>query len=54
MSRFEALIRRVDEALAEASAGVDASKIADLARQRSELERALLGRGGLARTVARS
>ncbi len=42
MSRFEALIRRVDEALSEASAGVDASKIADLARQRSELERALL------------
>ena len=42
MSRFEALIRRVDEALSEASAGIDASKIADLARQRSELERALL------------
>ena len=42
MSRFEALIRRVDEALSEASAGADASKIADLARQRSELERALL------------
>ena len=42
MSRFHDLLRRVDEALAEASArGGDAVKIADLAEKRVELERAL-------------
>jgi ATP-binding cassette subfamily F protein 3 len=41
MSRLEALLRRVDEALSAASAGGDALKLADLARQRSDLERAL-------------
>ena len=42
MSRFQDLLRRIDEALAEASAtGGDALKIADLARRRGELERAL-------------
>ena len=43
MSRFQDLLRRVDEALMEASAGGgDALKIADLARRRGELERALI------------
>ncbi|HLY00670.1 MAG TPA: ABC transporter ATP-binding protein, partial [Roseiarcus sp.] len=43
MSRFHDLLRRVDEALAEASAGDgDALKVADLAAKRAELERALL------------
>ena len=42
MSRFQDLLRRIDEALAEASArGGDALKIADLAAQRGDLERAL-------------
>jgi ATP-binding cassette, subfamily F, member 3 len=42
MSRFHDLLRRVDEALMEASAaGGDALKIAGLARRRGELERAL-------------
>jgi len=42
MNRFHDLLRRVDEALAEASArGGDAGKIADLAEKRAELERAL-------------
>ena len=41
MSRFQDLLRRVDEALMEASAGGDARKIADLAQRRGELERAL-------------
>ena len=42
MNRFHDLLRRVDEALAEASArGGDAVKIADLAEKRVELERAL-------------
>ena len=42
MSRFQDLLRRVDEALMEASAaGGDALKIADLAQRRGELERAL-------------
>jgi len=43
MNRFHHLLRRVDEALAEASArGGDAVKIADLAEKRVELERALI------------
>ncbi len=42
MSRFQELLRRVDDALTEASAaGGDALKIADLASKRSDLERAL-------------
>ena len=41
MRRFEDLLRQVDEALAEAGAGGEAAKIADLASKRSELERAL-------------
>jgi len=42
MNRFHDLLRRVDEALAQASArGGDAVKIADLAEKRIELERAL-------------
>ena len=42
MSRFQDLLRRVDQALAEASApGGDALKIADLADKRADLERAL-------------
>jgi len=42
MNRFQDLLRRVDEALAEASApGGDALKIADLAEKRAGLERAL-------------
>src|SRR5271166_4688481 len=42
MNRFHDLLRRVDEALAQASArGGDAVKIADLAEKRFELERAL-------------
>jgi ATP-binding cassette subfamily F protein 3 len=42
MSRFQDLLRRVDAALAEASArNGDAVKIADLAAKRAELERAL-------------
>ncbi len=42
MSRFQDLLRRVDEALMEASAaGGDALKMADLAERRGELERAL-------------
>jgi ATP-binding cassette, subfamily F, member 3 len=42
MSRFQDLLRRVDEALAQASArNGDALKIADLAAKRVELERAL-------------
>ena len=43
MSRFQDLIRRVDGALAEASAcGGDALKMAELAARRSDLERALI------------
>ncbi|HKN30502.1 MAG TPA: ABC-F family ATP-binding cassette domain-containing protein [Roseiarcus sp.] len=42
MSRFQDLLRRVDEALMEASAGGgDARKIAELAQRRGELEHAL-------------
>ena len=42
MNRFQDLLRRVDEALAEASArGGEALKIAELAAKRAELERAL-------------
>jgi ATP-binding cassette subfamily F protein 3 len=42
MSRFQDLLRRVDQALAEASApGGDALKIGDLADKRADLERAL-------------
>ena len=42
LSRFHDLLRRVDEALAEASAGGgDALKVADLASKRADLERAL-------------
>ena len=42
MSRFQDLLRRIDEALMEASgAGGDALKIAELAQRRGELERAL-------------
>ncbi len=42
MTRFHDLLRRVDEALAEASArGGDPVKIAELAAKRAELERAL-------------
>jgi len=43
MNRFHDLLRRVDEALAEASAnGGEALKIAELAAKRAELERALM------------
>ena len=43
VSRFQDLLRRVDEALMEASAGGgDALKIADLAQRRADLERALI------------
>ena len=42
MTRFQDLLRRVDEALAKASArNGDAAKIAELAAKRAELERAL-------------
>jgi ATP-binding cassette subfamily F protein 3 len=42
MSRFQDLLRRVDEALTQASArNGDAAKIAELAAKRAELERAL-------------
>ena len=42
MTRFQDLLRRVDEALAEAgAAGGDALKLADLAARRGELEKAL-------------
>ena len=42
MSRFQDLLRRIDEALTEASAaGGDAIKLVDLAQRRGELERAL-------------
>ena len=42
MNRFQDLLRRVDQALAEASApSGDALKIADLAEKRADLERAL-------------
>jgi ATP-binding cassette subfamily F protein 3 len=43
LNRLHDLLRRVDEALAEASArGGDATKVADLAAKRAELERALM------------
>jgi ATP-binding cassette subfamily F protein 3 len=43
MNRFQDLLRRVDEALAQASArNGDAAKIADLAAKRAELERAII------------
>jgi ATP-binding cassette subfamily F protein 3 len=43
LNRFHDLLRRVDEALAEASArGGDATKVAELAAKRAELERALM------------
>jgi ATP-binding cassette, subfamily F, member 3 len=43
MNRFQDLLRRVDEALAEASArGGEALKIAELATKRAELEQALV------------
>jgi ATP-binding cassette subfamily F protein 3 len=43
INRFHDLLRRVDEALAQASArGGDAAKIAELAAKRAELERTLL------------
>ena len=53
MNRFQDLLRRVDEALAQASApGGDALKIADLAEKRADLERALdRERRGVARIV---
>jgi ATP-binding cassette subfamily F protein 3 len=42
MNRFQDLLRRIDQALAEASAsGGEALKIADLAQRRGDLERAL-------------
>jgi ATP-binding cassette subfamily F protein 3 len=42
MNRFQDLLRRVDEALTQASArNGDAVKIAELAAKRAELERAL-------------
>ena len=42
MARFQDLLRRVDEALAKASArNGDAVKMAELAANRAELERAL-------------
>ena len=42
MNRFQDLLRRIDEALAEASAsGGEALKIVDLAQRRGDLERAL-------------
>ena len=42
MTRFQDLLRRVDEALTQASArNGDAAKIAELAAKRAELERAL-------------
>ncbi len=42
IKRFQDLLRRVDDALAQASArGGDAVKFADLADKRAELERAL-------------
>ena len=42
MTRFQDLLRRVDEALAKSSArNGDAAKIAELAAKRAELERAL-------------
>jgi ATP-binding cassette subfamily F protein 3 len=42
INRFQDLLRRIDQALAEASAaGGDALKIADLAQRRGDLERAL-------------
>jgi ATP-binding cassette, subfamily F, member 3 len=43
MNRFQDLLRRVDDALARASArNGDAVKIADLAAKRAELERAIV------------
>ena len=53
MNRFQDLLRRIDEALTEASAaGGDALKMADLAAApRRTRARAGLGRGGVARTV---
>jgi ATP-binding cassette, subfamily F, member 3 len=43
MNRFQDLLRRVDEALTQASArGGDAVKMADLAAKRAELERAIV------------
>src|SRR5271166_4330731 len=43
MSRFQDLIRRIDEALAEAgAAGGDSLKLADLAARRGDLEQALM------------
>ena len=42
MSRFQGLLRRIDEALMAASAGCDALKIAELAQRRGELERVLI------------
>jgi ATP-binding cassette subfamily F protein 3 len=42
MNRFQDLLRRIDQALSEASAsGGEALKIADLAQRRGDLERAL-------------
>ena len=42
ISRFQDLLRRIDQALAQASAsGGDALKIADLAQRRGDLEHAL-------------
>ncbi len=43
MNRFQDLLRRVDDALTQASTrGGDAVKIADLAAKRAELERAIV------------
>ena len=43
MNRFQDLLRRVDDALAQASArNGDTVKIADLAAKRAELERAIV------------
>jgi ATP-binding cassette subfamily F protein 3 len=42
MSRFQDLLRRIDEALAQASArNGDGAKMTDLSAKRAELERAL-------------
>jgi ATP-binding cassette, subfamily F, member 3 len=43
MNRFQDLLRRIDDALTQASArGGDAAKMADLAAKRTELERAIV------------
>jgi ATP-binding cassette subfamily F protein 3 len=43
MNRFQDLLRRIDDALTQASArGGDAAKMADLAAKRAELERTIV------------